>query len=303
MGQVGSLGHGTMPRFAFQSVQLAIGTYRQPCQLLAARHFRPNSRPSSSNQVQPDGKRLNELIKIAKSSEDLFDVVSDHKDRLDAVHAAACLWRLSKLGSPLDHLVGRQPFLELLLLVDQHLTASVLGTRGLSNILVAIAHLAGRSGAGSSDCPQLQVLACRCAKEFSDPKKLLRANAHDVANSAWAAARLLTLCSSNAQRQQSHELTDLLLRLGQELERKQLVEAFTAQGLANVAWAYATAAGLPGGLLRGEQTKVKAEIQQQQMLQRLFHMVAEAAIPKLQPPVEFNPQEMFGARETANGKE
>ncbi|CAE8642497.1 unnamed protein product [Polarella glacialis] len=28
------------------------------------------------------------------------------------------------------------------------------------------------------------------------------------------------------------------------------------------------------------------------MLQRLFHMVAEVAIPKLQPPVEFNPQEM-----------
>ena len=87
-------------------------------------------------RAKPSKKELTLLIHQTSTSRDILEIIRAHKDRLDAIHAVTCLWKVGKLKGTAEVSDVRA----VVSLVDGHLNDRI-ATRGLSNILVALTYI------------------------------------------------------------------------------------------------------------------------------------------------------------------
>eukprot|EP00434_Breviolum_minutum_P039748 symbB.v1.2.035312.t1/scaffold4706.1/size36105/1 len=248
-----------------------------------------SSTPIHARRRPPSKKELTLLIQAANRQE-LIKIIRTHRSRFDGIHAVTSLWRISTTPRTVPH-VGRHDWErgtekneartleEIVALIDQHFED--IPPRGLSNILVALAYLDERA------LPHWS-LALRVAVELQGQlRKRSAANAQDLSNSAWAVAKLMSLAKPGRLSDRSDLSTLLEAIAGHVCER---ASSLSPQGLANVSWAYATAAvpAAPANLSR-----LRHEEMIRSSLQDVFAAVASAAVVKLQSlPESFKVQEM-----------
>eukprot|EP00913_Durusdinium_trenchii_P032967 g30862.t1 len=136
------------------------------------------------------------------------------------------------------------------------------------------------------ELPLAEALAAQLRQHLRD------ANAQDLSNSAWAAARLITLATSTTSTadrrgRPASELTVFLSQLARVVAEKEgaVLRGFSPQGLANLAWAYAT-------LAVAEESK-RLEERSRNELEELFHALAHSAQSTLRSlPEAFKAQEL-----------
>ncbi|CAE7546415.1 unnamed protein product, partial [Symbiodinium microadriaticum] len=262
-------------------------------------------------RAKPSKKELTLLIHQTSTSRDILEIIRAHNDRLDSIHAITCLWKLGKLKGTAAEVSDVRAVVSL---VDAHLKQDKIATRGLSNILVALTYI--NDALQKSPVSQRQSSRAPVFKLARRAASLLRsqaedANAHDIANAAWAQAAAGrppgSASSGGSVRPKDAELlrgsAALLLRRLAPVARQRL-KAFSAQAgqlpkiFPVMRWCRCGIAGLGQsglGLCCCAAVLFPDERAFRRKVEELFHAVAETSRPKLQAAGEqdaFNVQEM-----------
>ncbi|CAE7275958.1 unnamed protein product [Symbiodinium natans] len=319
----------------------------QPLEPLCRRWFSGLTQLPPRWRAKPSKKELTLLINQTSTSRDILKIIKTHKERLDAIHAITCLWKVGKLK-------GANPEVPdvcaVVALVDTHLNQGDVAPRGLSNILVALTYIndalqnAPRRERSQGPIFKLARRAAALLRHQAtggQSGSAAEANAHDVANAAWAAARLwaqdkerqtLESCCHRSAHTRAWDAEPPGLRLRRRFNRRckrrfqrlrrghgkgkakrgvrgmlespeggpaenvqecgerttVAARSLQLQGLANLAWAYASAAE-PLTSRSSHRSAAGEERAFRGKMEALFHAVAETARPKLET---FKVQEM-----------